>query len=345
MTLFNRFKKWVFLIDIAVLWFLSLVFSEREGIFMVLMIVSVLWNAFTFFRVWRSNGQMLTDLRNYRVLGIRGPQGAGKSSMMCKLLTLLKRKKKFTIVTNVPMKLHNDFTHILTKDALAMRTRLPEPSAMAMDEMSLYFNNLDDYKRGKISQHDVKGCEAMLQLIRHNIDGNFIATSVKMGRVLARLEEKFGMEYNMLEQKSLPTAFIFPFLYNLIRTRFLKKKYEYFGVRRWKVQKFLAIQDGSNSQGYTYDLSTDNANTKTQKYAPLVMAYAWNDNSFEYDDRFAKDLYKALPEEKLRKYTSLQFTHKDLKDSGFDSMKDIYASVYEQSTEKEEKPSEAPKSP
>ena len=328
----GRAKKWVFIFDFILLFVLSQIYPERETVFNILMVGVLIWQVVCFFRNWVSNSRLLITVTNYRVIGIRGAQGAGKSSMACKLLTLFRKKKKCTIVTNVPVRLYGEYTNVLTKDALSMRTRLPDPSALFMDEMSLYFNNMEDVRKNKITKAEIRGTEANLQLIRHNFNGHFLGTSVKMGRILAVLEEKFGMEYNMLEQRSIPNALIFPFVYNLIR-KFLGKPYEYFGLRRWKVQTFLAIQDGSNSQGYTYDLSTDNANTKTKKYAPLLYVYSWNDNSFEYDDRFAKELYKSLPEEKLKKFTSLQFTPTDLDKSGFDSLKTIYGKMFEQALE------------
>ena len=323
----HRLKKWVFLVDIAALLIIGTIWQERDTIFHILAVAVLGWNVWQFYRVYMSRHKALVDLKNYRVMCASGEVGLGKTSYLLFLLSLLRKHHKSECFTNIPIKVHGEFTSALSREALGMRTRLPEGSATLMDEMSLYYNNMNEMngktdEAKELKQH-IKGFEAYLQLIRHNFDGHFLATSVNMGRILAVLEEKVGQENRMLEQKTVPNALLFPLIFNFIR-RLQKKKPVYFGIRCWTIQKFRKIQ----KDGYTYDLSTDNANMKTNKFTNLVRVYTWNDGTFEYDDRFARKLYQVLKEEPLRKFKNLHFSHKDLKGTGFDSLINIYARKY-----------------
>ncbi len=319
-----EFKKWFlrlyWLVDVIVLLILYFLTLNNEdlktfnSICIILLIASIIFNVIYLYRYMKGKSAMARNIKNYRVQSFSGFQGCGKTSVMFNICGMF--FKKNAIFSNVPFTIDNEYCNILTKDAFCLRSRLPQNSVITGDELTLLFNNLDQSK----SRQDIAGAEGNMQMVRHNFDGYIFATSVNMNRLLAVLEEKFGLDNMMLEQTSIKTGFIVPLIYWICRKFNDKLPKVYWGYRRWKIQTFLTI----NKKNYNYDLSTDVANSKTNRFVNLYYFYAFNDGSIKYDDRFASELYKNLPPIKVQKYTSLKYNQDIVTQGGFESLQKLY---------------------
>lgn len=314
-----NFKKWFFrlywLIDILVLvLFYFMLDGTAQTIALIAIFALLGYNLLYLWRYWKGKQCVLINAKNYRVQAFSGEVGCGKTSSMLNMIAMIKKDRK--VYSNIPFTINNKFNYILTKDSFCMKTSLPDKCIVAGDELTLYFNNLDQNK----SRSDISGAEGFLQLFRQNTDGNFFGTSVVMGRLLAVLEEKFGLENMLLEQRSIKTGFIVPFIYWVI-TKFNKHiKPGYWGYRRWKIQTFLKIRQNN----YVYDLSNDTANSNTNKFVNLYYFYAFNDDTVIYDDRFASTLYKKLPKQVDKQFQNYCFNDDVVKYSGFESLAKLY---------------------
>lgn len=308
--------KWFFrlywLVDLFLSYLLYLL--TNSALFLIYFVFILVYNVIYFFRYIKAKTHMATQIKNYRVQSFSGFQGCGKTSLMLHLLSIFfKDRKKYS---NIPFIINNEYSYILTKKAFCLKEKVDLGSVMAGDELTLLFNNLDQTK----SRADVAGAEGNLQMVRHDFDGHVLATSVNMNRLLAVLEEKFGLDNMLLEQTSIKTGFLIPFIYWICRKFNKKLPRIYWGYRRWKIQTFLSI----NKKNYIYDLSNDIANEKTNKFVNLTYFYYFNDYSVIYDDRFASELYKTLPKITDKKYTSLKYSPEVVNFSEFEALQTLY---------------------
>ena len=308
--------KWFF----RLYWLFDLLISyllysfTGSALFLIYFVFILVFNIIYLFKYFKAKIHMATQIKNYRVIAFSGFQGCGKTSLMLHLLAIFfKDGKKYS---NIPFIINNEFCHILTKKAFCLKERVDLGSVMAGDELTLLFNNLDQTK----SRADVAGAEGNLQMVRHDFDGHVLATSVNMNRLLAVLEEKFGLDNMLLEQTSIKTGYIIPLIYWVMRKFNKKLPKLYWGYRRWKIQSFLSI----NKKNYIYDLSNDVANEKTNKFVNLTYFYYFNDFSVIYDDRFASELYKTLPKIQDKKYESLKYSPDVVNFSEFESLQVLY---------------------
>ena len=316
----NWFFKLYWLVDILILAIIYALTSNNSAykqintISFILLIASVVYNIIYLYRYFKGRSNAKYNLKNYRTQCFKGSQGIGKTSFMYNCARIL--GKDYPVIANCSAIIDNKFCYKLTKKAFMMKTQLPEPCTQLVQEITVYYNNLDQSKK----RDEIAGSEGNLQFVRHNTNGYILADSVEMDRLLKTLEEKFGLTNKMLGQTSIKTGFFVPFIYWLMRLVNKKLPYIYWGYRRWKVQTFLSI----NENGYIYDLSNDVANTKNNKFVNLYYFYAFNDFSVIYHDRAYSKLYKQLPKEELKQYSSLLFTDEDVKDTGFDSISKLY---------------------
>lgn len=258
-------------------------------------------------RLWKVHKSKLIirgNAYNNRTTFFEGPNGRGKTSLMLYSASVLKTK----VLSNVPFKVNGDFVYKLDNQAINLQRAIPEGACVVMDEISLFYHNLD-----KVNCYDL---ELLLQLQRHFFDGNFYMASIKASRLPQQLREKTAICNYLLGQRTEYTSFVIgPILY-FIFNKILRCKKINIGFRVWTYQTFEDI----DHENYNFDLSNESSQTDTQTrhFSNLVDIYAFNDvNTFEYNDRFMKYLYDMLPKTDLVKYESLDFDEKTLFNSGY----------------------------
>ena len=253
---------------------------------------------------------------NKRVQGFCGFQGCGKTSFMLYNLYVLKAANVFT---NFPCKIRNKFTNMLSNDILNMDKKIPENSAIAISEATLFYHNLLHNVKDIETAIDLYGQELHQQIIRHAYNGNMFYDSIDLTRMPQMLRENIGLTNYMLGQKSKTFSFILtPLIISFAKL---------FGIeivgnmRIWELQQFEKIPD----KQYTFDLSTQTKTTDTKHYANLLECCAWCDiKHFNYDDRFLKGLYDKLPNALQVKWDTLQFCDKDLRRIGYGFLIDFF---------------------
>lgn len=306
-----------------------------ESILIILLSISIkndikYWILFLGFGIWRlwryiknlwiikkSKLQIIYESKNKRATGNEGAQGAGKTSLMCLIASIL----NVPVFSSAPIKINGKMSYILTKEILNMYERIPLGSLIIIDEISFYWDN----DMSKLVDHaKTQGLEITLQLIRHLFDGYFMSASVDMNRVAKRIEEKHSMFRRLLGQDGLNTSLIIDPIINIISNIFnLDIKT---GIRCWTYQTFENI----DHKGYIFDLSRQEKNVDNKRFANLVEIRAWNSNiNFEYDDRYFKELYLKLPKAELKEWPSLKFNYEQLKETGFENIIKIFKDRYE----------------
>ena len=228
------------------------------------------------------------------------------------------------IFTSAPAKINGRMTYKLTTDMMDMKVKLPYKSIIIIDEITLYFDN----SLGKFQDNiKTKGLEMQMQLIRHCYDGQMLSASVDMNRVAKRVEEKHGMFRRLLGQKSVNNSFIIDPLLKLIGLCFnINVKT---GYRVWTYQTFENI----DHKGYIFDLSRANADKSpsSNHFANLNEIWAFNSGiSFEYDDRYFRNLYLKLPKAKLEEWEGLSFKYEELESTGFNSIVKFFKELYKE---------------
>lgn len=263
------------------------------------------------FKVYKSKRIIKNDAYSSRVTCFEGPPGRGKTSLMLYSASCLDT----LVLSNVPFKINGDFVYKLDKSVLDLEKAIPEGSCACMDEVTLFYHNLD-----KINCYDF---ELLLQLHRHFFDGNFYLASVKASRLPQQIREKVSVcKYLIGQHTEYSSFFIGPILYFIFR-KCLKIKSINIGFRIWTYQIFEDI----DHPNYNFDLSNQTSNTITRSnhFAELVDIYAFNDSvTFEYNDRFMKYLYDRLDKSDLIKYDSLDFTEDSLNGSGYKKLIDYF---------------------
>lgn len=269
-----------------------------------------------FYKVWKGKQIILNEQKNKRVIGQEGPQGAGKTSFMLYVASIMNHP----VFSSAPCKINGEYTYKLTGDMLDMNVKLPYNSLIILDEISLYFDNSLS-KLGKC--FETEGLETQMQLIRHCYDGHMLTASVDMNRVVKRVEEKHGMFRRLLGQDGPKGSFIIDPIIEVISYMFglgIKT-----GYRVWTYQTFEQI----NHEGYIFDLSRQKENTKNNHFANLNEIWAFNNNiNFEYDDRYFKKLYLELPKAPLEKWTDLTFNFEELENTGFTEIYKFFKKKY-----------------
>lgn len=269
-----------------------------------------------YLRVKKGKAILIWEEMNKRAIGQEGCQGAGKTSLMFYIASLMEAP----IFTSAPAKINGQMTYKLTKDIINMDVKLPLFSMVILDEITLYYDN----EMSKMLDHaKTEGLEMQMQLIRHCYDGQMLSASVDMNRLAKRVEEKHGMFRRLLGQRKVNNSFIIDPILNIIGKIFkldLKT-----GFRVWTYQTFENI----NHKGYIFDLSMQEEDTKNNHFANLNEIWAYNNSiNFEYDDRYFKKLYLKLPKAKLDQWKSLDFEYEDLKDTGFENIIKFFEKRY-----------------
>lgn len=273
-----------------------------------------------FYYVWKGKQILIYEENNKRVIGQEGAQGSGKTSLMFYVSSIMNQP----IFTSAPARINGKMTYKLTTDIMDMKVRLPYKSIIIIDEITLYFDN----NLGKFQDNiKTKGLEMQMQLIRHCYDGQMLSASVDMNRVAKRIEEKHGMFRRLLGQKSVNNSFIIDPLLQLIG--FCFKLNIKTGYRVWTYQTFENI----DHKGYIFDLSRANADKSpsSNHFANLNEIWAFNSNiSFEYDDRYFRNLYLKLPKAKLEEWEGLNFKYEELESTGFNSIVKFFKELYKE---------------
>lgn len=308
LSFISKYSGWL---EAITMLFLALKMKETSKYWMILLSIAIYMFYRTikrFYKVWKGKQIIINEELNKRVIGQEGAQGAGKTSLMFYIASILKQP----VFSSAPAKINGEFTYKLTDKMLNMDVKLPYKSLIILDEISLYFDN--SYSKFQDSMK-TEGLERQMQLIRHCYDGQMLTASVDMNRVAKRIEEKHGMFRRLLGQASYRSSFIIDPIINMISDIFrLDIKT---GYRVWTYQTFENI----NHEGYIFDLSRQDKNTKNSHFANLQEIWAFNSNiNFEYDDRYFKKLYLELPKAKLEKWEDLNFNLEQLKDTGFNDV-------------------------
>lgn len=260
--------------------------------------------------VFKSKKIIENDGYNSRVLAFEGGQGRGKTSLMCYTASVLTRRVG-DIYSNVPVKINKKFAYILDKNHLSMKKRLKENSVVMLDEISLFYHNLD--------LKNEYGTEMLLQLIRHFTNGNVLMASISMSRIPKQLREKVMLFKHMLGQQTKLNSFIVLPIVILI-SKILKLDLHY-GLRCWTYQSFEEIEH----ENYYFDLSRMDSSTTDKKFANLVNIWAWNSAlKYDYIDRFMLGVYLSAPLIEDCRYQSLDYSKDLLRFSGFGRIVDYF---------------------
>lgn len=274
-----------------------------------------------YLRVKKGKAILIWEEMNKRAIGQEGCQGAGKTSLMFYIASLMDAP----IFTSAPAKINGKMTYMLTDDIINMNVKVPLYSMIILDEITLYYDN----EMSKMLDHaKTEGLEMQMQLIRHCYDGQMLSASVDMNRLAKRVEEKHGMFRRLLGQRRVNNSFIIDPLLMLISKIFkLDLKV---GFRVWTYQTFENI----NHKGYIFDLSRQEEDTKNNHFANLNEIWAYNNSiNFEYDDRYFKKLYLKLPKAELKQWNSLEFEYDDLKETGFNSITNFFKKRYKKESD------------
>lgn len=307
------------ILEATIVLIISIKIKDNNTYWLIPLALSILlyWLAIKkIYNIWKSKKIIIYEENNKRVIGMEGPPGSGKTSLMFLVSSIMKRP----VFTSAPAKINGEYTYKLTKEITSVNCRIPYGSMLDIDEITLYYNNNNANKYND----EIEGLEMQMQLLRHFYDGNIQTASVEMDRLLKRLEEKHGMFRHLLGQESINNSFIIDPIIKLISYIFnLQVKT---GIRKWTYQTFEQI----NHKGYIFDLSNQEANTKTKQFSNLVEITAYNSSlNFEYNDRYFKDLYLDLPKANIQKWEALNFDFKDLEETGFKDITNFFKKKYE----------------
>lgn len=259
-------------------------------------------------RLWenkKSNVYRNVVLNYARVLGACGPQGSGKTSLSCYLVS--DRKMFKDVYSNVPFVINGKYTYKMTEKHLDLTKAYNEYSAILFDEISLYFDNLNGSKITTLEKKQ----GVFNQFIRHFIDGNQIYTSVNISRMPKFIREKLGACLQCLEQGRKR----YLLLNDLYRA--LTHNYIDLSNRVWHTLVLRDLQQTSDT--YNFDLS--NVNDKINLANMYMFSCCNFTSSFIYDDRYFKPLYN-MP--KLnKKWNNIKLTKSNLNDFGVSKIKGL----------------------
>lgn len=252
-----------------------------------------------FIKLYKSRTYQDIVLNYSRTMGVCGPQGSGKTSLACYFAT---NKRFKDVYSNVPIKVNNKFTYKIKEQHMDLKYKFNEYSLQIFDEISLYFDNLQNVKRG--SREEKLGIYQ--QFIRHFIDGNFICTSVNISRIPKFIREKLSIVINTLNQSGYNML-----LLNFIYKRFFKIDYS---LRIWDT---LILRDLQQTQDtYNFDLSNVNDKINIANLYTFVCCN-WL-TSFDYDDRYFKPLYKGRYSNTY--FNNIKLSKSNLKDFGVEEL-------------------------
>lgn len=268
---------------------------------------------------WQSRARVRDTCSNKRVQGFSGAQGCGKTSFMLFCLYTIKSP---SIYTNFPCKIRGKYTNQLDFSILNMDRRIPEHSACAISEATMFFHNLINGPQGSRARSEaivLYGQQLHQQIIRHAYDGNLFYDSVDLSRLPQMLKDNFGLTNYMLGQGSVTLSFLITPLLKLIAKPLgvdLRGS-----IRYWDVQQIEKIPE----VGYTFDLSNQEKSVDDKHFANLYRIATWDSiYRFEYDDRFLRGLYAMLPEHISKAWKSLEFADDDLRDIGYGILLDFF---------------------
>lgn len=263
--------------------------------------------------VWKGKKIIISDSLNSRVQALEGGNGRGKSSFMFYCCSVLNTP----VLSNVPVKIKGNYVYKLKDLHLKELEKIPECATIALDEVSLIWNNLEKYNHFEF--------EVLLQLGRHFFDGNFYLSTIKASRLPNQIREKVTLCKMLLGQRVVyQSLFLLPLL-NLFR-RFFGFSYP-LGLRVWTYQDFEEI----DHDNYTFDLSNQVADSNNNKFSNLVDLYAYSDScQFEYNDRFMRGLYNELLQSDFNAvaFDSLDYDYTTLNELGYSKLKEYYSSRY-----------------
>ncbi len=246
-------------------------------------------------KIYKSRTYQDIVLNYSRSMGVCGPQGSGKTSLACYFAT---NKRFKDVYSNVPIKIDNKFTYKIKEQHLDLKYKYNEYSLQIFDEISLYFDNLQSVKRG--TREEKLGIYQ--QFIRHFIDGNFICTSVNISRIPKFIREKLSIVINTLNQDSYNML-----LLNFIYKRLFKLDYS---LRIWDTLILRDLQQVQDT--YNFDLSNVNDKINIANLYTFVCCN-WL-NSFKYDDRYFKPLYKGRYSN--TRFNNIKLSRSNLNDFG-----------------------------
>lgn len=315
------------LIECLLLWVIAFLFAKDTGSTIILYAIagfSTWRNIKCLFKVFKSKNMIRYDAVNYRVQGFQGPQGAGKTSLMLYNASVLKNE----VYSNVPFEINGKLSYVLDSDVLTMRKKVKENATVLMDEITIYFNNTD---KSEEVQKTVDGFEIFLQLCRHFFDGTVLTASVNMGRIMQKLEEKFGVFKQLLGQETLIDSFILAPIIKLIAKSFFHKEL-HLGVRVWRYLKMSTI----TKENYMVDIGTaqESKNDKSS-FSGVYEIYAYNNNlKYRYNDRFMKPIYDQIPQTQLQTFSNLEFDMKQLKNTGFQKVINYFSELFKKENKK-----------
>lgn len=242
----------------------------------------------------RSRSNALDYLRNNRVIPIDGKQGSGKTSLSAYFAYI----SRSPVASNTPLKIRGKYCRVLSDNALALVSRVPDNSLLVVDECNLFYNatfgeGAFDSKRGYSSALFAQSI--FCQCVRHFTDGNILYCSVDTERLPKILRSVFSCKLQTLSQSSYDFAPIGSIVISMIYSLFGVKVHT--GIRRWTAKHYERVLDDQ----YTAIVSDDDS-----EFCPtLHFATLQSLTSFDYDDRYMRAFYELLPEEKEAFYNSL----------------------------------------
>ena len=269
--------------------------------FLILFVLYLVRIVKGFLKVYHSRCFSDLILDYSRSLGVCGPQGSGKTSLACYLAT---NKRFSSVYSNVPICLNNKFSFKISEDHLKFKKKFNEYSLVLFDEISLYFDNLSVVKKGSLEEK----LGIFNQFIRHFIDGNFICTSVNISRIPKFIREKLSICINTLGQSKYNFL-----LFNFIYKKIFKIDYS---LRIWDTLVLRDLQQVQDT--YNFDLSNvDDKINIANKYTFVCCNWL---NSFKYDDRYFKPIYKGGISNK--RYKNIKLSKSNLIDFGVKNLND-----------------------
>lgn len=328
LKIFPYLNLFVIIIDIFVA---SILANDKNK---TLQLIGLVYIGFILFRfgksiylVLKSRSQALNYLSDNRVVGIKGKQRVGKTSLSCYFLSVLGGD----LYTNTPIKIGKKFTNKVTTNIISGREQIDDYSTIYIDECNLFYNNM--YQTMSKNNPLIFGQSAFEQLVGHFTDGNIIYSSTNIDRMPAEIRENLSCELQVLEQYSYNYSFLGSMLLRWVYGFFDLKVYT--GLRRWTAQHFERI----TNDNYMYDLSSNVKESHT--FAQLFEFACFNNPlKFQYNDRYMSGLYKVLPAACIEKWEKTKFTYEDLHTLYDSKILQYFLDVYEESI-KENKTFEA----
>lgn len=298
LTVFNILSPFL---DIFVACKIMSAYPKGDKMHWLFMFLGLALLGFTLFRsvrgallVIRSRTKAREYLLNNRVLPIDGKQGVGKSSLSCYFLKMSGGE----CFSNVPIKIHGKFTRKLSPKVLNIRTRVPERSALLVDEANLFYHNLFTD-----TDENLFGQAVLCQCIRHFFDGNIIYCAVDTTRLPKIIRDNYSARLQVVESQSFQIAVFGAWAVRLLARFMLPKDRIFTGLRVWKAQHFEKLSE-PNYIGIV--------GQKENEFSPLLTFATYQTFGLTaYDDRYMRFYYDDKPEEPLKRWESLSLNYTD----------------------------------